>query len=130
MRGSTPVYLSIDLIASNASTNGGFKHSRIDENLPPNQPADAILWGYDNATSQRSVFRKLTLRLTTTGNSIDTEVGYNPMTFTTSNALQDVSARGSFTVTGTTLNWTAVPEPTTALTGLLLTAGLLRRRRA
>jgi autotransporter-associated beta strand protein len=79
MRGSTPVYLSIDLIASNASTNGGFKHSRIDENLPPNQPADAVLWGYDNATSQRSVFRKLTLRLTTTGNSIDTTIRVTPL---------------------------------------------------
>ena len=28
-----------------------------------------------------------------------------------------------------TLNWTAVPEPTSALAGLLVTAGLLRRRR-
>jgi autotransporter-associated beta strand protein len=35
----------------------------------------------------------------------------------------------SFTVTGTTLTFTAVPEPSTALAGLLLTAGLLRRRR-
>ena len=37
--------------------------------------------------------------------------------------------RGSFTITGTTLTWTAIPEPTSALAGLLLTAGLLRRRR-
>ena len=40
---------------------------------------------------------------------------------------------GSFSYTfasGTgSLNWSAVPEPTTALAGLLLTAGLLRRRR-
>jgi hypothetical protein len=41
----------------------------------------------------------------------------------------DVSARGSFTITGSSLTWTAVPEPTSALAGLLLTAGLLRRRR-
>ena len=41
----------------------------------------------------------------------------------------DVSSKGSFTITGSTLNWTAVPEPTSALAGLLLTAGLLRRRR-
>jgi autotransporter-associated beta strand protein len=41
----------------------------------------------------------------------------------------DVSEFGSFTITGTTLTWTAVPEPTSALAGLLLTAGLLRRRR-
>lgn len=41
----------------------------------------------------------------------------------------DVSTYGSFTITGSTLTWTAVPEPTTALAGLLLTFGLLRRRR-
>lgn len=35
----------------------------------------------------------------------------------------------SFTNSGNTLTWTAVPEPTTALAGLLLTFGLLRRRR-
>lgn len=42
-----------------------------------------------------------------------------------------VTGRGQFTFNGssTTLNWTAVPEPTSALAGLLLTAGLLRRRR-
>jgi fibronectin-binding autotransporter adhesin len=34
-----------------------------------------------------------------------------------------------FTLNGTSLTFTAVPEPTTALGGLLLTAGLLRRRR-
>jgi fibronectin-binding autotransporter adhesin len=36
---------------------------------------------------------------------------------------------GSFTMTGTTLTWTAVPEPSGVLAGLLLGAGLLRRRR-
>ena len=41
----------------------------------------------------------------------------------------DVSAMGSFTITGTSLTWTAVPEPTSAVAGLLLGAGLLRRRR-
>ena len=36
---------------------------------------------------------------------------------------------GAFVVSGNTLTWTAVPEPTTALAGILLGAGLLRRRR-
>ena len=36
---------------------------------------------------------------------------------------------GSFSVSGSTLTWSAVPEPTSALAGLLITAGLLRRRR-
>jgi len=35
----------------------------------------------------------------------------------------------SFSISGTSLTWSAVPEPTSALAGLLLTAGLLRRRR-
>ncbi len=79
MRGATPVYLSIELAATNAATHGGFKHGRIDENQPPSQPADSILWGYDNATSQRSTFRKLALRLTTTGSSIDTTIRVAPL---------------------------------------------------
>jgi len=36
---------------------------------------------------------------------------------------------GSFSMSGTSLTWTAVPEPTTALAGILLGTGLLRRRR-
>jgi autotransporter-associated beta strand protein len=40
-----------------------------------------------------------------------------------------VTGQGQFSFTSNTLNWTAVPEPTSALAGLLLTAGLLRRRR-
>ena len=35
----------------------------------------------------------------------------------------------SFTNSGTTLTWTAVPEPSSVLAGLLLGAGILRRRR-
>ena len=37
---------------------------------------------------------------------------------------------GSFSVSGNTLTWSAVPEPTSAMAGLLIAAGLLRRRRA
>jgi autotransporter-associated beta strand protein len=42
------------------------------------------------------------------------------------------TAEGSFSFadSGTSLKWTAVPEPTSALAGILLTAGLLRRRRS
>jgi autotransporter-associated beta strand protein len=43
---------------------------------------------------------------------------------------QSVSGMGSFTISGTSLTWTAVPEPTSALAGILLGIGLLRRRRA
>jgi autotransporter-associated beta strand protein len=38
--------------------------------------------------------------------------------------------QGSFSISGTELRWSAVPEPTSALAGLLIGAGMLRRRRA
>ncbi len=42
-----------------------------------------------------------------------------------------VAGEGTFTFNGSsTVNWTAVPEPSSALAGLLLATGLLRRRRA
>ena len=39
------------------------------------------------------------------------------------------TSSGSFVVSGNTLTWTAVPEPSNLLAGLLLTALLLRRKR-
>ena len=41
-----------------------------------------------------------------------------------------VTGEGKFAFTSNTLTWTAVPEPTSALAGLLITAGQLPRRRA
>lgn len=43
--------------------------------------------------------------------------------------LVDTSARGSFSLSNNNLTWNAVPEPTSALAGLLIVGGLLRRRR-
>ncbi|MGL5017376.1 MAG: autotransporter-associated beta strand repeat-containing protein, partial [Luteolibacter sp.] len=48
-------------------------------------------------------------------------------TFDVSNLNSGIGS--GFTISGSNLNWTAVPEPTSALAGLLITAGLLRRRR-
>lgn len=41
----------------------------------------------------------------------------------------DPSNYGSFSISGSTLSWAVVPEPTTALSGLLLAMGMLGRRR-
>ena len=50
--------------------------------------------------------------------------------FKTVQTSYDVSQYGSFTINGGTLEWSAtVPEPSSVLAGLLLGAGLLRRRR-
>ncbi|MGL5016766.1 MAG: autotransporter-associated beta strand repeat-containing protein, partial [Luteolibacter sp.] len=50
--------------------------------------------------------------------------------FSSVTSTADPITQGSFSITGSTLTWTAVPEPTSALAGLLLGAGLLRRKRA
>jgi len=39
------------------------------------------------------------------------------------------TSEGSFALSGNTLTWSAIPEPSSAFTGLLLAAGMLRRRR-
>jgi len=44
-------------------------------------------------------------------------------------AAPDAMTQGSFTISGTNLQWTAIPEPSTAMLSLLLCFGLLRRRR-
>jgi MYXO-CTERM domain-containing protein len=52
--------------------------------------------------------------------------------FTTVQTSDDVSQYGSFTISGESLvysSFSAVPEPTNAVVGLLVGAGLLRRRR-
>ena len=50
--------------------------------------------------------------------------------FDSNGAPANTGGQGQFSISGTTLTWTAVPEPSAALAGLLLGAGLLRRRRA
>ena len=41
----------------------------------------------------------------------------------------NIAGMGSFSITGTSLTWAAIPEPSSAvLSGLLIMAGLLRRR--
>ena len=47
----------------------------------------------------------------------------------TTNVTLASSSEGAFSFNSSTLTWTAVPEPSSALAGLLLGAGLLRRRR-
>jgi T5SS/PEP-CTERM-associated repeat protein len=58
---------------------------------------------------------------------------FGPLAFFNSTGEIDspiAATQGSFTLSGATLSWQAIPEPSTALAGLLLAAGLMRRRRS
>ncbi len=63
-----------------------------------------------------------------TAQSLQDLFGTTVQTYNTA-GLVDTTAQGSFTISGSALTWSAVPEPTSALAGLLIGAGLLRRRR-
>ncbi len=67
-----------------------------------------------------------TYTLATFASFIDFADGLN---FTATNLGAGSYSTSFFTLNSTSLTFTAVPEPTSALAGLLLTAGLLRRRR-
>lgn len=49
--------------------------------------------------------------------------------YSTSGNAVSPTGQGSFTLSGNSLNWSPVPEPSGALVGLLIGAGLLQRRR-
>lgn len=99
----------------------------------------------DNTASTGTIFRIIlgsgvtltdsfwnTPNITRTWTNIFSEFSTLNGGFDTSNLQvtgQNVSEIGSFTITGTSLTWTAVPEPSSMLAGLLLVGQLLRRRR-
>jgi autotransporter-associated beta strand protein len=66
------------------------------------------------------------------GSNIDFQDFFNSFQYFegTTDVTAGISTYGSFSISGSTLNWTTIPEPTSALAGLLLGFGLLRRRRA
>jgi fibronectin-binding autotransporter adhesin len=65
----------------------------------------------------------------TSGNSFALQNLFTSFSYQNAGGALDPTAYGTFTLNGSSLNWAAIPEPTSALAGLLLTAGLLRRRR-
>lgn len=66
----------------------------------------------------------------TSGNSLALETLFTSFNYENAGGtITGPTGGSSFSLSGTTLNYSAVPEPTSALAGLLLGAGLLRRRR-
>jgi len=65
----------------------------------------------------------------TSGNSLALESLFTGFSYANANGSTSAPTAGSFSLSGSALNFTAVPEPTSALAGLLLGAGLLRRKR-
>ncbi|MGL5019271.1 MAG: beta strand repeat-containing protein [Luteolibacter sp.] len=67
----------------------------------------------------------------TSGNTLALQTLFTSFSYENSSGPITLSPSvGSFSLSGSTLNFTAVPEPSSALAGLLIAAGLLRRRRA
>ncbi len=66
----------------------------------------------------------------TSGNSLNLSTLFTSFSYANASGGILAPTTGSFSLSGSTLNFTAVPEPSSALAGLLIAAGLLRRRRA
>lgn len=66
----------------------------------------------------------------TSGNSLALNTLFTSFDYANTAGSISAPTGGSFALSGTNLTWSAVPEPTSALAGLLIAAGLLRRRRA
>jgi len=65
------------------------------------------------------------------GSSVSFAANFSSVQYwnSTTGSLGTPTSQGAFTISGSSLTWTAVPEPSTALAGILLGSGLLRRRR-
>ena len=63
------------------------------------------------------------------GTSVNYASVFSSVQFDNNSGTVSTAGQGAFTMSGSSLTWTAVPEPSGALAGLLVAAGLLRPRR-
>jgi len=130
---------SWDLASTPATSGRGTSYDAVDVNGTLTGPGGAIFRVVLNGSQNFSEEFWKTTRTWSDIFSGDNADGVNLATIfsggfeyynSTTGALNNIpTTQGSFKFTGDSLTWTAVPEPTTALAGLLLGAGMLRRRR-
>lgn len=108
-------------VGGNLVDGGGAGGSVFHVQLSGNQTFGSSFW--DAAQTWTNVL--------TSANSLALETLFTSFSYANANGsfAGPTVHQGYFTLNGTTLSWIAVPEPSTALAGLLLGAGLLRRRR-
>ncbi len=80
---------------------------------------------WDNSRNWSDIFKNQAATTNINWSSI-----FTSFTYSNANGSLDPSSQGSFSFTpSNTLSWSAVPEPSSALAGVLLALGILRRRR-
>jgi autotransporter-associated beta strand protein len=116
-----------------ASTTAGFDKVTGAANMKFNGSA-GIFRVISNMDFSAGTFWDTQKQWTDIFTGFQTLTGWTPDTavavYNSSGTERNVAPYGSFSMSGTTLTWAAVPEPTSTLAGFLLGAGLLRRRRS
>jgi hypothetical protein len=125
----------LDTLAANPETNRGVAYDGVNTSSVSGSGAifSILLTGTQNfgdsfwsqTRTWSDIFKSAD------GNSVleDWAGVFSTVTFSNESGVLDPSGYGSFALTGNSLTWSAVPEPSSLLAGLLLGGGLLRRRR-
>ena len=114
---------------TSANTNSGFDTVSVTGSLGNALGAFKVMTDLDFGTSFWNSQKDWNSIFSVSGASVGWLANTAVSVYSSAGTLRNVGDQGSFAVTGTTLTWTPVPEPSSALAGLLLGAGLMRRRR-
>jgi autotransporter-associated beta strand protein len=123
------VFASNSIFEWNIGATGAYSLTDVEGNLSGAGAVFRILlndftsgfWNSDRTWTLTDIFAPATVTPGSSFASIFTSLETNQTA---------VGGGRGFTLSGNNLTWAAVPEPTSALAGLLMAAGLLRRRRS